>query len=115
MTTKGLISRYLVRQGHSKLAKLFLRKLALDVDGVEPRDEVDQDLVHAAGHLFQEGLCDFLVGGVLGEINRNEQLLGLGIDVADVDAAFVGEVDPVALANLVVSARPLKYHDMLTD
>jgi hypothetical protein len=41
----------------------------------------------------------------LGEINRNEQLLGFGIDVTDVNAAFVGEVDPVALAG--VSLLPI--------
>jgi len=79
--------------------------LTVHIDSVEPGDEVDQDFMHAAWHLFQKALCDCFIGGVSGEINRNEQLLGFGIDVTDVNAAFVGEVDPVALAG--VSLLPI--------
>ena len=74
-----------------------ISELAVDVNGVEARDEVDEDVVHALGDLFEEARGDLLVAGVLPQVDGDEHLLGFGVDVADVDAAFVVEEDPVAL------------------
>lgn len=38
-----------------------LRELAVNVDGVQPRDEVDEDIVHTLGDLLQESGSDLLV------------------------------------------------------
>ena len=72
-------------------------KLAVDVDGVEAGDEVDEDIVDSLGDFFQETGGDFVVAGVLGEIDGDEHLFGFGVDIADINAAFVVEEDPIAL------------------
>ena len=74
-----------------------IRELAVDVDGVEAGDEIDQDGVHALGHVLQQAGRDLVVAGVLLEIDGDEQLLGFGVDIADVDTALVVEEDPVTL------------------
>jgi imidazole glycerol phosphate synthase subunit HisF len=74
--------------------------LALDIHSIEPSDEVNQDVVDTFGNLSQKALCDFFIGGIVGEIHRNEELFGFGIDVTNVNTAFVGEVDPIALAGI---------------
>lgn len=51
----------------------------------------------ALGDVLEQGLCDFVVRGVLLEVDGDEDLFGFGVDIADVDAALVGEEDPVAL------------------
>ena len=38
-----------------------------------------------------------MVGWILGEVNRDEELLSLCVDIADIDTALVGKEDPVAL------------------
>lgn len=38
-----------------------VRELAVDVDGVEAGDEVDEDIVDASGDLFQQRGSDFVV------------------------------------------------------
>ena len=54
--------------------------------------------MHTLRDLAQQRLGDFIVGGVVFEVDRDEQLLGLGIDIADVDTALVSEEDPVTLS-----------------
>jgi hypothetical protein len=76
---------------------LEVGEVALDVNGVEAADEVDEDVVDALGDLAQQGRGDLLVGGVLGKIDGDEELLSLLIDIADIDTTLVGEEDPVAL------------------
>lgn len=53
--------------------------------------------MYALGDFAEETLSDLLVRGVLGEIDRDEELLGFGIDVTDVYTTFMVEQDPVAL------------------
>ena len=51
----------------------------------------------ALGHLAQERLGNGLVGGELGQVDGDEKLLGLLVNISNVDTALVGEKDPVAL------------------
>jgi hypothetical protein len=53
--------------------------------------------VHTRRHLLEEGSSDLLVGGVLGQINGDQNLLSLGVDITDINTTLVGEEDPVAL------------------
>jgi hypothetical protein len=53
--------------------------------------------VDSLGNVLQESGSNLLVGGVLCEIDGNEELLGLRIDIADINTTLVGEEDPVAL------------------
>lgn len=76
---------------------LEVGELAVDVDGVETGDEVNQDIVDTLGDLAQQTGSDLLVGGVLLEVNGNEQLLGLGVDITDINTTLVVEEDPVTL------------------
>jgi len=47
--------------------------------------------------LFQESCSYFLVRWVLGKINGDENLLGFGIDITNIDTTLVCEENPVAL------------------
>jgi hypothetical protein len=42
-------------------------------------------------NLLQQRGCDLLVGWVVLEVDGNEQLLGLGIYIADINSSFVRE------------------------
>jgi len=57
MTTRGLISRRLIGVSFSTVAidVRYVRELAVNVDGVETGDEVDQDVVDTLWHVLQEG------------------------------------------------------------
>jgi hypothetical protein len=59
--------------------------------------------VNTCGHLLEEGGSNLLVGRVLGQVNGDQELLGLGVDIADVDTTLVGEENPVALVVMFVS------------
>ena len=74
-----------------------LRELAVDVDGVQPGDEVDEDIVHALWHLLQQGRSNLFVGWILSKVNRDEELLSFCVDITDIDTTLVSEEDPVAL------------------
>lgn len=76
---------------------LEVSELAVNVDGVQARDEVNQDIVNTSGDLAQQGRGNLLVGGVLLEVDGDQQLLGLSIDITDVNTTLVGEEDPVTL------------------
>lgn len=75
--------------------------MAVDVDSVQPRDEVYKNVVDALGDFLEEGRCDLFVGGVLLQVNGDEELLSLLIYVANIDTALVCEQDPITLLNLV--------------
>ena len=75
-----------------------LRELAVDVDGIQAGDEVDEDIVHALWHLLQQGRGDLFIRWILVEVNRDEELLSFCVDIADIDTALVGKEDPVALS-----------------
>jgi hypothetical protein len=53
--------------------------------------------VDALRDLLQKSRGNFIVGRELGEVDGNEKLLGLLIDITDVDTTLVGEEDPIAL------------------
>ena len=53
--------------------------------------------MHTLGDLGQELASDLLVGGVLAEVDGDEELLGLLIDITDIDTTLVGEEDPITL------------------
>ena len=48
-------------------------------------------------NLLQEGCRNFLVRRVLGKVDGDEDLLGFGIDIANVDTSLVCKEDPVTL------------------
>jgi hypothetical protein len=72
-------------------------ELAVDVNSVQSCDEVNKDIVDTLGNLLQERCSKFLVRRVLGKVNGNENLLGFGIDITNVDTSLVCEEDPIAL------------------
>lgn len=48
-------------------------------------------------NLLQEGCRNFLVRRVLGKVDGDEELLGFGIDITNIDASLVCKEDPVTL------------------
>jgi hypothetical protein len=76
---------------------LEVGELAVNVDGVQARDEVNQDIVNTLGDLAQQGRGNLLVGGVLLKVDGDQQLLSLSIDITDINTTLVGEEDPVTL------------------
>jgi hypothetical protein len=76
---------------------LEVGELAVDIDGVEAANEVDQDIVNTLGNLLQEDGGELLIRGVFGKVNRDQDLLSLGVNIADIDTTLVGEQNPVAL------------------
>ena len=48
-------------------------------------------------NLVQEGGSDGLVGREVAEVDGDEKLLGLRVDITNIDTTLVGEVDPIAL------------------
>lgn len=73
-------------------------ELGVHVDSIETGDEVNQDIVDTLGHLVEQGLGNLLVGGVVLQVDGDEQLLSLSIDITNVDTTLVGEEDPVTLS-----------------
>lgn len=57
--------------------------------------------MHTLGYLAQERAGNSLVGGELGKVDGNEELLSLLIDITDIDTTLVGEEDPIALKRKV--------------
>lgn len=80
-----------------KRVDLEVGELAVDVDSVETGDEVDQDVVKTGRNLLEQRRGNLVVGGILREVDRDEELLGLRIDITDIDTTFVREENPVAL------------------
>lgn len=76
---------------------MYLRELAVNVDGVQPRDEVNEDIVNTLRNLLQKSGGDLLVRRVFLEVDRNEKLLSLLIDITNIDTTLVGEEDPITL------------------
>ena len=74
-----------------------LRELAVNVDGVQPRDEVNEDIVDTLRNLLQESGGDLLVRGELLEVDRNEKLLSLLVNITNINTTLVGEEDPITL------------------
>ncbi|KAI6762873.1 hypothetical protein HG530_008853 [Fusarium avenaceum] len=76
---------------------LKVGELAVDVDSIESGNEVDKDVVDTLGNLLEESSGNLLVGGVLGEVDGDQELLSLGVNITDINTTLVGEENPVAL------------------
>jgi hypothetical protein len=74
-----------------------VRELAVNVDSVEARDEVNKDVVDTLRNLLEESGSNLLVGRVLLEVDGDQKLLGLSIDITDIDTTLVSEENPVTL------------------
>jgi hypothetical protein len=72
-------------------------ELAVDVNGVEAGDKVNQDRMHTLGNVLEEACSDLLVAGILAQVDGDEHLLSLGVDIANLNTTFVVEEDPVSL------------------
>jgi hypothetical protein len=72
----------------------------VDVDTVEADNEVAEDVLLSLGDVGEERL-DHLLTGREGLADGEEELERLGVDIADVDTALVGEVDPVTVTERV--------------
>jgi hypothetical protein len=77
---------------------LEVSELAVNVDGVKAGNEVDKDVVDTAGDLAEQALGDLLVAGVLLEVHGDQELLGLSVNITDLDTTLVIEENPVALS-----------------
>ena len=87
-----------VRVGNdNERVDLEVGKVAVDIDGIQAADEVDKNVVNTLGDLAQQGRGNLLIGGVLLQIDGDEELLSLSIDITDVNTTLVGEENPVAL------------------
>lgn len=58
--------------------------------------------MNALWHLLQESCGNLVVRWVLSKIDRDEELLSLLIDIADIDTALVCEENPIALYTKLV-------------
>jgi hypothetical protein len=76
---------------------LEVGELAVDVDGVQADNEVDQDVVETLGNLAQEARGNLLVGGELLQVDGNQELLSLGVNITDINTTLVVEEDPITL------------------
>ncbi len=56
----------------------------------------------ALGHLLEESCRDLFVGWVFLEVDGNEDLLGLCVNVTNIDTTLVCEEDPVTLSAILV-------------
>ena len=53
--------------------------------------------MHTLGNLLQKSGSNLVIGGVLGEVDWDEELLSLLVNITNIDTTFVGEKDPIAL------------------
>jgi len=54
--------------------------------------------VQALGHLLQQRARKLLIGRIFREVNGNQDLLSLGINIANINTTLVGEENPIALS-----------------
>jgi hypothetical protein len=83
---------------------LEIGELAVNVDGVQAGDEIDEDIVNTFGDLFEECGGEFFVGGEFLQVDGDEDLHSFGINVADIDTALVCEENPIALSVMGLAA-----------
>jgi len=86
----------LVRDNNERV-DLEVGELAVDVDGVQAGDEVNENVVDTSRDLAEKALGDLLVAGVLLEVHGDEELLSLSVDITDLDTTLVVEQNPVTL------------------
>jgi len=56
--------------------------------------------VNTLWHVVQESGCNLFVGWVLRKVDGDEELLGLCVDITNIDTTLVGEENPVALKRI---------------
>jgi hypothetical protein len=91
------VTKWKVSDSHAWWSLLYSRELAVDVDSVQPRDEVNEHIVDTLGNLLQKGGSNLLVGRVLLQVDGDEKLLSLLVDITNIDTTLVGEEDPITL------------------
>ena len=84
---------------------LEICELAVDVNSIQSCDEVNEDIVDTLRNLLQESCGKLFVRGVLRKVNGNENLLGFGIDITNINTALVCEENPIALKRETWLAR----------
>jgi hypothetical protein len=72
-------------------------ELTVDVDSVQSRDEVNEDIMNALWNLLQESCGKLFVRGVFRKVDWDEDLLSFGINITNIDTALVCEENPVTL------------------
>ena len=87
---------------------LEIGKLAVNVDGVQAGDEIDEDIVDTFRDLFEECRGELFVGGELLQVDGDEDLHSFGVNIADIDTALVCEENPIALSGIIVSSCQLR-------
>ena len=76
---------------------LEICELGVNVDSVESRDEVNEDVVYTLGNFLEESGGDLIVRWVFGKINWDQEFLGFGIDITNINTSLVCEENPVTL------------------
>lgn len=76
---------------------LEVSELRVDVDGVQADNEVNQNVVKTLRNLAQQASGDLLVGGEVLQVDGNQELLGLSINITDINTTLVVEKNPITL------------------
>ena len=53
--------------------------------------------MYTLGNFLKKRRRDLFIRGVLGQVDRNENLLSFGINITDIDPTLMREKNPVAL------------------
>lgn len=53
--------------------------------------------MHTLGNVLEKCCSNFVVGRIFAQVDRNEKLLGLGVDITDINTTLVREQNPVTL------------------
>lgn len=53
--------------------------------------------MNTLGHLLEQAGSQFLVGGEFLEVDGDQNLLGLCINISNIDTTFVSEQNPITL------------------
>lgn len=59
--------------------------------------------MNALGNLLEKSGGNLLVRGVLGEVDGDQELRGLGVDITDINTTLIGEENPVTLYIALIS------------
>ena len=79
-----------------KRIDLEVREMKVDVDAVQPNQEVHKGLLLGRRNGLEECGLDYIPGWEV-LVNRNLELESLGVDVANVHSSFVSEEDVVPI------------------
>jgi hypothetical protein len=77
---------------------LEVSKLEMDVDGIEPNDEIDERVTLGGGHVDEKGVGDGGAGGERGRVDGDGEGARFSVNVANVDPSLVGEKNMVAVS-----------------